>query len=406
MKYIVVVCDGMSDRPLIELGGRTPMEAAEKPNMDSIAARGNNGILQTIYPDLPADSGVANLTLLGYDPHKYYPGRGPLEAMNMNINLAQADVALRCNTVTVKDGVLADYSAGHITNEESKELMEYLNEELGDEFVSFHPGIAYRHVMVLRSKYSPDVECQPPHNIVGGRISENMVKPLNKKADETAALLNKLILASKDLLDDHPVNAKRVKAGKNPANLIWPWGPGRKPSMPSFRRMFGVHGSIISAVDIVKGIGRVVGLNVINVPGATGYLDTNYKGKADAAIDSLKDNNFVYIHVESTDESGHEGDIEHKVKAIEDIDRLVVGRLLEKIGGDFAIGILPDHSTPIAVRTHTGEPVPFAIYSTTMEKKDNVKVYSEREAKRGFYGKLDGPQFMKVMMSMREDKRR
>jgi len=397
MKYIVVVCDGMSDRPLEKLGGRTPMEAAHKPNMDSIAARGNSGMLQTIYQDLPADSGVANLSLLGYDPHKYYPGRGPLEAMNMNIDLMPGDVALRCNTITEKEGVLVDYSAGHITNEESGELMEYLNEELGDEFVSFHPGISYRHVMVLRMKYSPDVDCQPPHDIVGSKISENLVKPLNDKAVETAQLLNRLILASKDLLEDHPVNARRAKAGKNPANLIWPWGPGRKPNLPSFRRMFGVHGSIISAVDIIKGIGRVAGLNVINVPGATGYLDTNYEGKADAALASLKDGDFVYIHIESTDESGHEGDIKHKVKAIEDIDGKVVGRILEKVGGDFTIGVLPDHATPIAVRTHTDDPVPFAIYSTKREKKDNVKVYSEREAKRGYYGTLDGPKFMRIM---------
>lgn len=397
MKYIVIVCDGMSDRPLKELGNKTPLDVARKPNMDYIASHGNSGLLKTIYKDLPADSGVANLTVLGYDPHRYYPGRGPLEAMNMNIDLKESDVALRCNTITERDGILVDYSAGQISNEESREIMEYVNEELGNNFVRFYPGIAYRHVLVLKSKYSPHVECHPPHDIVGGRISENLVRPLNPKAEETASLLNRLVSDSKEILEDHPVNAKRVKKGKNPGNMIWPWGPGRRPKMPSFRRMFGAGGSIISAVDIIKGIGRVIGLEVINVPGATGYLDTNYEGKADAALKSIKEKDFVYIHIESTDEAGHEGNIKHKIKAIEDIDKRVIGRIMDKVEGDYTIGVLPDHATPISVRTHTDDPVPFSVYSTKGKKKDFVRVYSERGAKKGHYGIKEGIEFMEIM---------
>ncbi|MBM3308987.1 MAG: cofactor-independent phosphoglycerate mutase [Candidatus Altiarchaeales archaeon] len=397
MKYIVIVGDGMSDRPLKELNGKTPLEVACKPNMDYIAANGNSGLLRTIFKDLPADSGVANLSVLGYDPHKYYPGRGALEAMNMNIKLGVNDVALRCNTVTVKDGLLADYSAGHITSGESEKLIEYANKKLGNKFVSFHPGVAYRHVLVLKSKYSQDVECQPPHNIVGQKVDKNLVKPLSRKAKETAVLLNDIMLKSREILEEHAVNAKRVKAGKNPANMLWPWGPGKKPQMPSFKKMFGVEGSIISAVDIIKGIGRVMGLEVINVPGATGYLDTNYEGKADAALKSLEKKDFVFIHIESTDESGHEGNIEHKIRAIEDIDTRVIGRILSNISGDYTIGILPDHATPISVRMHTDDSVPFAIYSTREKKKDSVKVYSEKEAKKGCYGLKDGAEFMKIL---------
>jgi 2,3-bisphosphoglycerate-independent phosphoglycerate mutase len=397
MKYIVVVCDGMSDRPLEELGGKTPMEVARKPNMDYIASKGNNGTARTIYDDLPADSGVANLTVMGYDPHKYYPGRGPLEAMNMNIELGPNDIALRCNTITEKDGILDDYSAGHITSEEARELIDFANEEFGNKHVSFHAGIKYRHVMVLKSKYSPDLKCMPPHDIVGARIKDNMVRPGNAKANETAELLNDIIVRSRELLPDHPVNVRRAKQGKNQANMLWPWGPGKKPMMPSFKSMFGVSGSIISAVDIVKGIGRVAGLEVINVKGATGYLDTNYEGKADAALESLKERSLVYVHIESTDESGHEGNLKHKIQAIEDIDKRVIGRILDKIDGDYTIGITPDHATPIAVRTHTNDLVPLEIYSTKKNKEDQVKKYSEKEARKGYYGEVDGTEFMKIL---------
>ena len=397
MKYIVVLCDGMSGRPLEELDGKTPLEVANKPNMDYIASHGNSGMLKTIYSDLPADSGVANLTVLGYDPHKYYPGRGPLEAMNMNIQLGKRDIALRCNTITEKDGVLDDYSAGHITSEESKRIIGYANEKFGNDLVSFHSGIKYRHVLVLKSKYSIEVECHPPHDISGQKVSENLVKPLKPEAKETASLLNDIILKSKEFLEDHEVNVRRLKEGKNPANMLWPWGAGKKPEIPSFKKMFGVEGSIISAVDIINGIGRVVGLEIIKIPGVTGYLDTNYEGKADGALKSLEEKDFVYIHIESTDECGHEGNIEHKVQAIEDIDRRVIGRILDKIEGDYAIGVLPDHSTPISVKTHTDDPVPFTVYCTREEKMDSVKNYSEKMVKEGHYGLKEGVEFMKIL---------
>lgn len=397
MKYIVVLCDGMSDRPLRGLGGRTPLEVAEKPGMDYIASHGNSGMLKTIYSDLPRDSGVANLAVLGYDPHEYYPGRGPLEAMNMDVRLRESDVAFRCNTVTERDGVLVDYSAGHITSIESRKLMKCLNGELGNKKVEFHPGVAYRNLLILRSDYSPDVECKQPHDIIGCKIADNMVRAVKPGAEKTAALLNELMVKSKSVLENHPVNVKRAKEGKNTGNMIWPWGPGRKPKIPSFKKLFGLTGSIISAVDIIKGIGRVAGLEVIEVKGATGYLDTNYEGKAKAALKSLKERDFVYVHLESTDEAGHEGSVEHKVKAIEDIDKRVIGRILDGIKGDYAIGVLPDHSTPISVRTHTDEPVPFTVYSTRKPKRDSVRKYSERDARRGYYGLRDGVEFMHIM---------
>jgi 2,3-bisphosphoglycerate-independent phosphoglycerate mutase len=397
MKYVVVLCDGMSDRPLDELKGKTPLEVADKPNMDYVASHGNNGMLKTLYTDLPADSGVANLTVMGYDPHKYYPGRGPLEAMNMDLHLSERDVALRCNTVSERNGVLVDYSAGYITSSESKVLMRLLDRKLGGDKIEFHSGVAYRNLLILRSDYSPCVECQPAHDIVGKKISENMVKPMKPEAKETAELLNRLILDSKKILEGHAVNENRAKEGRNTCNMIWPWGPGRKPKMPSFRSMFGLEGAIISAVDIIKGIGRVAGLDVIDVKGATGYLDTNYEGKADAALKSLEKRDFVYVHLESTDEAGHEGSVEHKIRAIEDIDKRVLGRILDGLDGEYTVGVLPDHATPVSTRTHTDEPVPFAVYSTGKPKRDSVVKYSERDAKKGHYGLREGVEFMRLM---------
>lgn len=368
--------------------------------MDLIAEKGCLGVLKTMYTGLPLDSGVANLVVLGYDPHKYYSGRGPLEAANMKLDFGEHDVAFRCNTITEKDGIILDYSAGHITNDESKQMIEYLDEKLGGNRISFHPGVGYRHILLLKEDYSDEVICQPPHDIVGGEIRKNLVKPKSPDGKKTAETLNKLIQESKRMLEDHPVNKRRRTEGKNPANMIWPWGPGRKPSMPSFREKFGVTGSIISAVDIIKGIGVCIGLDVINVPGATGYLDTNYEGKADAAIESLNNKDFVFIHIESTDEAGHEGSIKNKIRAIEDIDKRVLGRILGKIDDvsqDYVISVLPDHATPISVRTHTDDPVPFAIYSSK-KRGDSVKKYTEKDAKKGVYGVREGTEFMKLLM--------
>lgn len=398
VKYVVVCCDGMSDRPLKELSGLTPVEAADTPNMDFVAANGRMGSLKTIVDGLPKDSGVANLAILGYDPKKFYPGRGPLEAANMKVSLKPQDVVLRCNIVTEKDGLLIDYSGGHISSDESRKLIEDAGKVFGGEGVSFHAGVSYRHIILLRDGYSEKLLCQPPHDIIGRPVKENLIRPAEPSAKETADELNRIMLESGKVFGKHPVNENRVKVGKNPGNMLWFWGPGRKPEMPSFKEKFGLSGSVISAVDIIKGIGVAVGLDVVNVPGATGYLDTNYEGKADAAIKSLRGRDFVYVHVESPDESGHERNAEHKIQAIEDIDKKVVGTILKGIEGDFVLGVLPDHATPVSVGTHTEEPVPFAIYSTLKEKGGRARKYSEKEAVSGEYGLKKGTDFMNLLI--------
>lgn len=398
MKYIVILADGMSDRPLGELNGKTPLNVADKPNMDLIAERGTSGLLNTMYPDLPLDSGVANLAILGYDPRKYYPGRGPLEAARLNLKLGEKDIAMRCNLVTEKDEKLDDFSAGHIGNDEAAKLITFVNEKLGTGGVEFYPGVSYRNIIVLRDNYSERLECKPPHDIIGKEIFKNLIKPQSTEARRTAELLNELTLRSRELLGGHEINKRRAGQGKNPANMIWLWGPGRNPKIPSFESMFGIGGSVISAVDIIKGIAQIIGLNPIDVPGATGYIDTNYEGKVDAALKSLKDEDFVFIHLESTDEAGHEGSIEHKVQAIEDIDKRVVGRLMDNLEGDYSIGVLPDHATSISLRTHTDDPVPFSIYSTKKDG-DSVQKYSENDAAKGSYGVRKGTEFMGLLLA-------
>ncbi|MCX6695422.1 MAG: cofactor-independent phosphoglycerate mutase [Candidatus Altiarchaeota archaeon] len=396
VKYVLLLCDGMSDRPLKELSGRTPLEAANKPNMDYIAREGRCGLAQTLHPGVPFDSGVANLCVLGYDPRKYYPGRGPLEAMNMGVKLSGKDIALRCNIIFQKGGRIADFTSGHISNGEGSELMNAMGERFGGSGIELYPGVSYRNLIVLRERYSDRLDCKPPHDIVGGVVEENLIKPLKPDAAETAKVLNDIMRESVDLLSKHPVNVKRVGSGKNPGNMLWFWGPGRNPKLEKFESKYGLSGSLISAVDLLKGIARVIGLEVIDVPGATGYLDTNYEGKADYALKSLESKDFVYVHIESTDESGHEGSLEHKIKAIEDIDERVLGRMLNKLEGDYVLGLLPDHATPIEVRTHVDDPVPFAIYDKR-KKPDKTRSYSEKEAKKGAYGLIEGHEFMSRM---------
>ncbi|MCK4827264.1 cofactor-independent phosphoglycerate mutase, partial [bacterium] len=363
MKYIVLIGDGMSDYPLKELGNRTPLEAAQTPNMDSIAKEGIVGTVKTIPEDLPSGSGVANLNVLGYDPRFYYTGRGPIEAANMGIILGKNDIAFRCNLITAKKGILFDYSAGHISDGEAKELIEFIDEKLGDDNIEFYPGTSYRHLMIIREAIEKSglkisdinkIKCVPPHDITGKEIENNLPK------NEGSSFLIELMEKSSPFMESHEVNKKRVADGKNPANMIWLWGQGKKPAMPSFKEKFGIGGSIISAVNLIKGIGICIGLKVINVPGATGFLDTNYKGKAEAALDSLKENDFVFVHVEAPDEAGHMGDAKKKIQAIEDFDKLVVGTILQgcKDFNEYKILVLPDHPTPISLMTHSREPVP------------------------------------------------
>ncbi len=388
MKYLVLVGDGMADLPSKELDGRTPLQVANIPNMDFIANNGRNGIVKTIPDGMSPGSDVAILSILGYDPRVYYTGRGPLEAASMDVVLNRDDVAFRCNLVTVKDEIMVDYSAGHIPTEESRILIKHIDEKLGDEVTKFYPGASYRHLLVLGNGKGKGAKCTPPHDIVD--------KSIEKYLPRDGGFLKKLMRDSMPILDEHDVNRRRVSAGKSPANMIWLWGQGMAPTMPSFEKLYGISGSVISDVNLVKGIGRCAGLNVVNVPGATGYLDTNYEGMADYALSALKNDDFVFLHVEAPDEAGHMGDIRAKIKAIEDFDEKVVGRVLANIYGEYRIMVLSDHSTPISLRTHTADPVPFAIYSTD-GGADDIRSFDEASARKGIFLK-DGHTLMNMLI--------
>ena len=365
MKYIVVLGDGMADRPLKELSGKTPLEIAHKPAMDYVSRNGKTGLLRTLRDDMPLGSDIANLSVLGYDPRKYYPGgRGPLEAAAMGISLDAGDIAFRANLVTAEKERMKDYSGGHISSIESKALIDCLNKEYADDNIRFYPGVGYRHIMVLKNSdlSHEDFIETPPHDITGRLLKGNYIKPANKGAESWASKLNDIMNDSTRILSDHPINKKRAREGKEPANMVWFWGGGTKPAMPSFKELYGVSGAVISAVDLLRGIAVYAGLAVVNVPGATGYLDTDYAAKAEYALESLRDNDFVYIHVEAPDEAGHEGLVKEKVKAIEEIDEKIVARILKEMKGqEYRLAVLPDHATPIEAMTHTSEPVPFAI---------------------------------------------
>ncbi|MCL4244712.1 MAG: cofactor-independent phosphoglycerate mutase [Candidatus Dadabacteria bacterium] len=381
MKYVILQGDGMPDHPLPELGGKTPLEAARTPNLDRIAKRAITfGMVKTIPDPLPPGSDVGNLTVLGYDPMVYYTGRSPLEAASIGVPLGEKDVTLRCNLVTLAENggetIMEDYSAGHITTEEAKEIILDLKKELEEEGFTFYPGVSYRHLLVW-SGGNKDIHTTPPHDISGKTI--NAYLPTGAGTET----LNRMIEKSREILKDHPVNKKRLAEGKNLATSIWLWGQGTAPKMPSFMELYGLTGSVISAVDLVKGIGHCAKLRVIDVPGATGYLDTNYEGKVDYALDSLEEVDLTMIHIESTDETGHVGKAELKVQAVEDFDGRVVGRVLEGIKrfGDYRILVMSDHPTPIDLRTHVNEPVPFAIYSSEDESvKNDSFVYTEKSA--------------------------
>lgn len=361
MKYIILIGDGMADNPIDEFGKKTVLEYAKTPNLDSLAGSGRFGLFKTVPDGFPPGSDVANLSILGYDPKRYYTGRAPLEAASIGVALEQSDVAFRCNLVNItqKNGkdVMDDYSAGHISTDEARDIIASLDTALSGRGVRFHTGTSYRHLMVWKDAPSGvrSVKTTPPHD-----ISDKEVSPYLPKGDG-ADMLNALISASRPVLKDHPVNKKRQAANKKPATSIWLWGQGARPSMPTLKERFGVDGSIISAVDLMKGIGIYAGLEVIKVPGATGYIDTNYRGKAEYALDSLERKDFVCVHVEAPDEAGHNGNLKDKLRAIEDFDGEVVGRVMAGAGklGDYTIAALCDHPTPIALKTHTSDPVPF-----------------------------------------------
>jgi 2,3-bisphosphoglycerate-independent phosphoglycerate mutase len=385
MKYVVLLGDGMADRPLDVLDGRTPLQAARTPNMDRIAAGGVPGLIRTVPDGFPAGSDVANLSVLGYDPSVYYTGRAPLEAASMSVTLEPADVAFRCNLVTLEDGRMADFSAGHITTDEAKALITDVHKELADGQVAFYPGVSYRHLMVWQ-KGKRDMICTPPHDITGQPFKGYL------PAREGHELLNDLMLRAQGLLRDHPVNRKRADEGKRPANAIWLWGQGIRPSLPTFEERYGLTGAVISAVDLLKGIGIYAGLTPIEVPGATAYFDTNYRGKALAALKALQEMDFVYVHVEAPDEAGHMGDVEEKVRAIENFDEKVVGPIWEGLQSlrEFRILLLPDHPTPIETRTHSKAMSPFVIFDSR-EVQASQDRYDEETARRS--GRVVDPGF-------------
>lgn len=384
MKYLVMLCDGMADEPNEALGNSTPMEKANKPCMDSLAAKAEVGIVKTVAEGLKPGSDVANLSVLGYEPAVYYSGRSPLEAASIGIDLKDTDVTLRCNLVTLSNDedyenkTILDYCADDISSEEAKILIEYIQEKLGNDVFRFYPGVSYRHCLVWSNGNPHPGVLTPPHDITGKVITDYI--PKGEAVDELYDLMKK----SYDLLKDHPVNQARIARGKRPANSIWLWGEGTKPLLDNFSEKFGIKGSMISAVDLLKGIAICAGMNSVDVDGATGYLDTNFDGKCKAAIEEFKNGaDLVYVHVEAPDECGHRGEIENKVKAIEMIDEHILGPVVEFLKGydDFAVLVCPDHPTPLSIRTHTSTPVPYLIYDSKNEINSGVKVFCEKEAR-------------------------
>ncbi len=399
MKYLVILGDGMADEPIASLGNKTPLMAAHTPHIDTLCAKSRSGRLITVPADMSSGSAVANLGVLGYDVHQVFEGRGVLEAASMGVKLEDGDLALRCNLICIENDKIKNHSAGHISNAEAHQLIDFLNDELGDERISFHKGVSYRHLLVLKNG-DKHLDCTPPHDVPGTPFQDVLIKPQNEKGRSTADLLNNLILKSREILPQHPVNQKRIREGKDPANLIWPWSPGYKPKMKTLQELYGVSGAVISAVDLIYGIGVYAGLDAVKVEGTTGLYNTNYEGKAEAAMEALKTHDFVYLHIEASDEAGHEGDAELKTKTIEYLDERVVKFVLKetaKMNEDVAIAILPDHPTPCEIRTHTHDPVPFLIYHQG-EKPDDVLQYNEHSVENGFYGILKGDEFMKALL--------
>ncbi len=380
---MIVIGDGMADYPVKELGKMTPLEKAAVPNLDYLAKGGFLGRVRTIPRGISPASDVATLSILGYNPKKYYPGRGPLEAANMGITLGENDIAFRCNLITEADGILADYSAGHIRTNEARLIIQFLDKKLGSENASFHPGVSYRHIFILRNAdFDPyQIKSFPPHDIIGNRIEDYLPK------GKGSEVLKEIMKESLFLLRDHPVNSTRLDLGENPGNMVWLWGGGRRADLTSFYQRYHLSGTVVSAVDIIKGIGKVIGLRPLEVEGATGYLDTNYQGKVEAATSSLKKDDFSFLHIEAPDEAGHSGISSLKIRAIEDLDSKVIGPLWRNLETNFKdryrLLILSDHITSLRLRTHTSDPVPFLIYGKGIEA-NGAKGFNEIEARR-FY---------------------
>lgn len=400
MKYIIILGDGMADEPIGSLGGRTPLQAACKPSIDRVAALGRSGMLATVPAGFAPGSEIANLSVLGYDLPKVFEGRGSLEAASMGVRIEDGEMAMRCNLLTIEQGRIKNHSAGHITGEEAAELIVFLQKELGGGDANFFSGVSYRHLLKLKGG-DKRIATTPPHDVPGTPYRDVLVRALVPEAEATAVRINELVERSQELLKDHPVNRARVAAGKEPANSIWPWSPGYRPQMETLMQRYGIRdGVVISAVDLIKGIGVYAGLKPVDVEGATGLYTTNYEGKARAALDALRTHDFVFLHIEASDEAGHEGDAELKVRTIEYLDSRVVKTILDEISGwdePVSMAILPDHPTPCALRTHTAKPVPFTIYRTGVSG-DGVQRFDERSAQEGSYGNLSGDEFMNLFI--------
>jgi 2,3-bisphosphoglycerate-independent phosphoglycerate mutase len=394
MKYVLIVGDGMADLPQEALEGQTPLEYAYKPNINRLAGSAIlGGMVRTVPEGMEPGSDVANMNILGYDPRKYYTGRGPLEAIAMGVPMNKEDVAFRCNLVSTDGEKIIDYSAGHMSSEEAREIIEILNRKLGSSKVQFYPGVSYRHLMVWRNGKDEQL-LTPPYNIVGKPF-----KPYLPQG-EGEEFLRSLIYNSYEILDNIEINKRKRGEGKPPANLIWLWGQGRLPQLPLFFLKWGLVGGVISAVDLIKGLGKAAGLQVINVPGATGYIDTNYEGKAEYALEALERIDFVFIHIEAPDECGHIADLENKIASIEAIDEKIVGKIIRElpsIDEDYKILILPDHPTPISVRTHTADPVPFLIYSSEKPLRGEEN-FSERWGKEREYFIEEGNRLIEIFL--------
>jgi 2,3-bisphosphoglycerate-independent phosphoglycerate mutase len=380
MKYVILLADGMADHPCSELGGKTPLEYARTPYMDWIAAKGTQGLIDTIPKGLPPGSDVANLSVLGYDPAVCFTGRGPLEAANMGLDLSPVDVAFRCNLVTLgpkPDQLMEDFTAGHITSAEGEKIVETLQAEFGRKEFSFYPGVSYRHIMVWRRGIA-EMRVTPPHDITGQASVQYL--PNGPGSEKVINIMR----TSQDVLAEHPINKERVDKGLRPANAIWLWGQGHIPKMRKIHERYKVHGGMISAVDLLNGIAVYAGLEILHVAGATGYTDTNYTGKGQKALEALRDLDLVFIHVEAPDEMGHEGNLSGKIQAIEDFDEKVVGTILKDIGsyGPFRVAVLSDHPTPLEIKTHTGDPSPIAVFSSIEAENQGRKInFGETQAK-------------------------
>lgn len=390
----------MADEPIEALGGKTPMQYADTPYMDKLAEMGVTGRMKTVADGFHPGSEVANMAVLGYDLPTVYEGRGVLEAASIGYDLKPGEMAMRCNLICVEGDILKNHSSGHITTEEANELICFLNEQLGSDRIHFYTGVSYRHLLVVKGG-DKRLDCTPPHDVPLHPFRPLMIKPEVPEAQETAELLNDLILKSQEILKDHPVNRRRIAIGKDPANSIWPWSPGYRPAMQTMQEMYGFkQGAVISAVDLIRGIGVYAGLKVIDVEGATGLYDTNYEGKAHAALEALKTNDFVYLHVEASDEAGHEGDVDLKIRTIEDLDKRAIGIIFEELqkwDEPVAIAVLPDHPTPCAIRTHTNIPVPFLIYKPGQEP-DGVTRFDEFSVLEGKHGILEKDEFIKELV--------